>query len=146
MMDFPDFNKQFITISEIQNYIYNSWVKGFRHLAWLTRNNKTEFQRQNLPEIKDKQAISWAEKYKNQIYTSVGNSFMEIGVSYNQISIDENTFLKWLYGQDRNMHYSYGNFNLHVATSLIALDDIGFDMGSQEFIDKSNNPYPSIEQ
>ena len=104
MMDCPDFNKQFITILEIQNYIYNSWVKGFRHLAWITRKNKAEFQRQNLPEITDKQAIHWAEKYKKQIYMSVANSFMEIGITNNQSSVEYDTFLKWLYYQDRNLH------------------------------------------
>ena len=135
MMDCPDFNKEFITISDIQNYIYNSWVKGFRHLAWITRNNKAEFQRQNLPEITDKQAIHWAEKYKKQIYMSVTNSFMEIGITNNQSSVEYNTFLKWLYCQDRNLHFSYGTFQLHVAVSLISLDDVGFDM---------NTSYPSI--
>ena len=135
MMDCPDFNKQFITILEIQNYIYNSWVKGFRHLAWITRNNKAEFQRQNLPEITDKQAIHWAEKYKKQIYMSVANSFMEIGITNNQSSVEYDTFLKWLYYQDRNLHFSYGTYQLHVATSLISLDDVGFDI---------NTSYPSI--
>ena len=135
MMDCPDFNKEFITISDIQNYIYNSWVKGFRHLAWITRNNKAEFQRQNLPEITDKQAIHWAEKYKKQIYMSVTNSFMEIGITNNQSSVEYNTFLKWLYCQDRNLHFSYGTYQLHVAVSLISLDDVGFDM---------NTSYPSI--
>jgi hypothetical protein len=135
MMDCPDFNKQFITILEIQNYIYNSWVKGFRHLAWITRNNKAEFQRQNLPEITDKQAIHWAEKYKKQIYMSVTNSFMEIGITNNQTSVEYITFLKWLYCQDRNLHFSYGTYQLHVAISLKPLDDVGFDM---------NTSYPSI--
>jgi hypothetical protein len=135
MMDYPDFNKQFITILEIQNYIYNSWVKGFRHLAWITRKNKAEFQRQNLPEITDKQAIHWAEKYKKQIYMSVANSFTEIGVSNNQSSLEFNTFLGWLYCQDRNLHFSYGTYQLHIAVSLMSLDDVGFDM---------NTSYPSI--
>jgi hypothetical protein len=135
MMDYPDFNKQFITISEIQNYIYNSWVKGFRHLAWITRNNKAEFQRQNLPEITDKQAIHWAEKYKKQIYMSVTNSFMEIGITNNQTSVEYIKFLKWLYCQDRNLHFSYCTYQLHVAISLIPLDDVGIDM---------NTNYPSI--
>jgi hypothetical protein len=53
------------------------------------------------------------------------NDFRENGIDINK-PIDYNTFQKWIY-KDHNLYLTYADKSIVIATSLICLDDIGYN-------------------
>ncbi len=67
----------------------------------------------------------WANKFENHIRIYLSNDFRECGVDISR-PIDFDLFRKWIY-RDHNLKLTYTIKNVVIATSLISLDDLGFD-------------------
>jgi hypothetical protein len=67
----------------------------------------------------------WASKFENHIRIYLTNDFRECGLDINR-PLDFDTFKKWL-SRDHSLKLSFAWKNVTIATSLIVLDEIGFD-------------------
>ena len=133
MMNTNDKNRNYLDISEIKEFFFRSFIYGFKHLLYQVNKEKNEFQKKNLPVVTIGQIELWSERFQMQIYSYIDNDLRENGIDpYGRMDFE--TFKKWII-KDHTIHLNYGGKNCDIATSLVKLDDIGFD---------ESNPYAKI--
>ena len=125
MMSLPDKSRDYIEISEIKDFFFNSYVEAYRHLAYLVKKNADEYKRNNLPVATPKQMGKWARKYEKEIKEYVDRDIKNFfGNVTNSINFEQ--FKRWI-SQDHTIYVKYGDKNISIATSLIRLDDIRYE-------------------
>ena len=125
MMSLPDKSRDYIEISEIKDFFFNSYVEAYRHLAYLVKKNADEYKRNNLPVATPKQMGKWARKYEKEIKEYVDRDIKNFfGNVTNSINFEQ--FKRWI-SQDHTIYVKYGDKNISIATSLIRLDDIKYE-------------------
>ena len=125
MMSLPDKSRDYIEISEIKDFFFNSYVEAYRHLAYLVKKNADEYKRNNLPVATPKQMGKWARKYEKEIKEYVDRDIKNFfGNLTNSINFEQ--FKRWI-SQDHTIYVKYGDKNISIATSLIRLDDIRYE-------------------
>ena len=125
MMSLPDKSRDYIEISEIQNFFYNSYIEAYRHLGHQIKKEASEYQRQNLPVASVKQLGKWAQKYEKEIKQYIENDLKQFFPNINN-SINFEQFKRWI-SQDHTIYLQYGFKRISIATSLIRLDDITYE-------------------
>ena len=125
MMSLPDKSRDYIEISEIKDFFFNSYVEAYRHLAYLVKKNADEYKRNNLPVATPKQMGKWARKYEKEIKEYVDRDIKNFfGNVTNSINFEQ--FKRWI-SQDHTIYVQYGDKNISIAASLIRLDDIRYE-------------------
>ena len=128
MMSLPDKSRDYIEISEIKDFFFNSYVEAYRHLGYLIKKEESNYKRDGLPVPTVKQMGKWARKYEKEVKDYIDKDlkafFPDITTS---ISFEQ--FKMWI-SQDHNIYVQYGNKNVTFATSLIRLDDINYEEDS----------------
>ena len=140
MMNIPDINKNYIEIIDIKNFIYNSYVEGFKLLGDLVELKEQELTRNNLPVANSNQLGFWAENYKSTIYNALDDDLNRFNYKTKN-ELDYNNFTNWI-GMDHTIYLQYDCIKLNVATSLIVLDKIRFgdlDLKKNVLDNESNN-------
>ena len=133
MMNTNDKNRNYLDISEIKEFFFRSFIYGFKHLLYQVNKEKNEFQKKNLPVVTIGQIELWSERFELQIHSYIDKDLRENGIDpYGRMDFE--TFKKWII-KDHTIHLNYGGKNCDIATSLVKLDDIGFD---------ESNPYANI--
>ena len=133
MMNTNDKNRNYLDISEIKEFFFRSFIYGFKHLLYQVNKEKNEFQKKNLPVVTIGQIELWSERFELQIHSYIDKDLRENGIDpYGRMDFE--TFKKWII-KDHTIHLNYGGKNCDIATSLVKLDDIGFD---------ESNPYAKI--
>jgi hypothetical protein len=133
MMNTNDKNRNYLDISEIKEFFFRSFIYGFKHLLYQVNKEKNEFQKKNLPVVTIGQIELWSERFELQIHSYIDKDLRENGIDpYGRMDFE--TFKKWII-KDHTIHLNYGGKNSDIATSLVKLDDIGFD---------ESNPYAKI--
>ena len=133
MMNTNDKNRNYLDISEIKEFFVRSFIYGFKHLLYQVNKEKNEFQKKNLPVVTIGQIELWSERFELQIHSYIDKDLRENGIDpYGRMDFE--TFKKWII-KDHTIHLNYGGKNCDIATSLVKLDDIGFD---------ESNPYAKI--
>ena len=125
MMSLPDKSRDYIEISEIKDFFFNSYVEAYRHLAYLVKKNADEYKRNNLPVATPKQMGKWARKYEKEIKEYVDRDIKNFFGNVTS-SINFEQFKRWI-SQDHTIYVKYGDKNISIATSLIRLDDIRYE-------------------
>ena len=138
MMSLPDKSRDYIEISEIQNFFFNSYVEAYRHLAYQVKKEANEFKKNNLPVATVKQLGKWAQKFEKEIKQYIENDIKQFIPNVTN-SINFEQFKRWI-SNDHNIYVKYGHKTATIATSLIRLDDITYE---ESPIDNIKN-YPSI--
>ena len=134
MMSLPDKSRDYIEISEIKEFFFNSYVEAYRHLGHLVQKDAAEYRRNNLPVATVKQLGKWARKYEKEIKDYIEKD-LKAFFSNITTSISFEQFKRWI-SQDHNIYVSYGPKNITIATSLLRLDDIGYE---EDFSNKLMN-------
>ena len=138
MMSLPDKSRDYIEISEIQNFFFNSYVEAYRHLAYQVKKEANEFKKNQLPVATVKQLGKWAQKFEKEIKQYIENDIKQfIPNATNSINFEQ--FKRWI-SNDHNIYVKYGHKTATIATSLIRLDDITYE---ESPINNIKN-YPSI--
>ena len=138
MMSLPDKSRDYIEISEIKEFFFNSYVEAYRHLGFLVQKEAAEYRRNNLPVATVKQLGKWARKYEKEVKDYIENDLRAFFPNITT-SINFEQFKRWI-SQDHTIYVSYGNKNISIATSLIRLDDIKYE----ESINNKLLNYPSM--
>jgi hypothetical protein len=92
----------------------------------------------------------WASKFQNHIIIYITNDFRECGLDPNR-PMDYETFKKWIY-RDHNLRLTYTIKSVVIATSLIGLDEVGFDesvnVGSTSYVSPNTGTfsYPTFNR
>ena len=138
MMSLPDKSRDYIEISEIQNFFFNSYVEAYRHLAYQVKKEANEFKKNQLPVATVKQLGKWAQKFEKEIKQYIENDIKQFIPNVTN-SINFEQFKRWI-SNDHNIYVKYGHKTATIATSLIRLDDITYE---ESPINNIKN-YPSI--
>ena len=125
MMTLPDKQRDYIEIREIQDFFFNSYVEGYKHLGWQIKKNPQEFKAQGFPVPTIKQLGDWAAKFENKIKSEIENDIRSLDNGINN-SITLEQFKRWIY-KDHVIYIQYGKKNIMIATSLVKLDGIQYD-------------------
>ena len=138
MMSLPDKSRDYIEISEIKDFFFNSYVEAYRHLGHLIQKEASEYRRNNLPVATVKQLGKWAKKFEKEVKDYIDKDLKAFFPNITT-SINFEQFKRWI-SQDHNIYVSYGNKNITIATSLLRLDDIRYE---EDTSNKLMN-YPSM--
>ena len=138
MMSLPDKSRDYIEISEIQNFFFNSYVEAYRHLAYQVKKEANEFKKNQLPVATVKQLGKWAQKFEKEIKQYIENDIKQFIPNVTN-SINFEQFKRWI-SNDHNIYVKYGHKTATIATSLIRLDDITYEESPINNI----KDYPSI--
>ena len=138
MMSLPDKSRDYIEISEIKDFFFNSYVQAYRHLGYLIQKEASEYRRNNLPVATVKQLGKWAKKFEKEVKDYIDKDLKAFFPNITT-SINFEQFKRWI-SQDHNIYVSYGNKNITIATSLLRLDDIRYE---EDTSNKLMN-YPSM--
>jgi hypothetical protein len=125
MMKRIDYNRNYLEVSEIKEFFYQSFIQAYKHLGWKLRKMKKDFNSKNIYVPTIKQLELYAEKYEQKIKNEIEKDLMESGIN-TAFNIDQETFRKWIY-KDHSINIKFANLEVNIATSLIKLDEIGFD-------------------
>ena len=125
MMNIPDINKNYVDISDIKTYFFNSYIEGFILLGDLVDSKKEELTRENLPVSNSNQLGQWAKNYESIINNQLDEDLQKFKNNLRD-DLDYNNFSNWI-GIDHNIYLKYDFISLTVATSLTALDKVKFD-------------------
>ena len=125
MMSLPDKSRDYIEISEIQNFFFNSYVEAYRHLAYQVKKEANEFKKNQLPVATVKQLGKWAQKFEKEIKTAIDKDLKTFDNSITNVVTFEQ-FYRWI-SYDHTIYIQYGSKNIMIATSLIRLDDIHYE-------------------
>ena len=128
MMSLPDKSRDYIEISEIKEFFFNSYVEAYRHLGYLVQKEAAEYRRNNLPVPTVKQLGKWARKFEKEVKEYIEKDLKNFLPNITT-SISFEQFKRWI-SQDHNIYVSYGNKNITIATSLLRLDDIRYEEDS----------------
>ena len=125
MMTLPDKSRDYIEINEIKDFFYQSYIEGFKHLAWQIKKNPNELKRNNLPVPTIQQMGKWAQKFEKEIRNAIDKDLRDFDPNIGS-SITFEQFLRWI-SIDHTLYLQYGGKNTMIATSLLRLDDINYD-------------------
>jgi Ca2+-binding EF-hand superfamily protein len=125
MMTLPDKSRDYIEINEIKDFFYQSYIEGFKHLAWQIKKNPNELKRNNLPIPTIQQMGKWAQKFEKEIRNAIDKDLRDFDPNIGS-SITFEQFLRWI-SIDHTLYLQYGGKNTMIATSLLRLDDINYD-------------------
>ena len=128
MMSLPDKSRDYIEISEIKDFFFNSYVEAYRHLGHLVKKEEASYKRDGLPVPTVKQMGKWARKYEKEVKDYIDKDLKAFFPNITT-SITFEQFKRWI-SQDHNIYVQYGNKNITIATSLIRLDDIKYEEDS----------------
>ena len=127
-MNTNDKNRNYIEVNEIKDFFIQSFIYGFKHILWQVQKERNNFQNKGLPIVNMNQIELWSERFKAQIQSYIDNDLRENGIEpYSKMDFE--TFKTWIY-KDHVIHLNYGGKTCDIATSLIQLDEIGFDENS----------------
>ena len=150
MMSMPDKNRNYIEVREIKDFFFKSWVYGYKHLGWQINRVKAEFLSQTGFCPTTQQLGEWAARYEKQIKFAIDNDLKESGVDVLG-QVDFITFKNWL-KKDHTLYLQIGPKYIAIATSLVKLDDVGFedkiDLGpifGPGNVNKNTNNYQFME-
>lgn len=156
MMSVGDINQDFISIEEIKDYFYNSWVFGCKHMAYQINLNKAEYQSKSITVPSVRQFAQWASRFENSVKKAIEEDLVECGININQ-AIPLKEFSRWIC-RDHSIILRFEKRGFIIATTLNYLDEVGYDpgftantvnsqiMGNQPMVNdlNKNNPYPSF--
>lgn len=125
MMNIPDNNRNYLQIYEIKNFMFNSYIEGFKILGNMINLNKEELLKNNFPLANVNQLVNWAKSCETKFYNELDNDIKLLNNNL-QNELDYGSFMKWI-SVDHNLYLQYGFIYLPIATSLIVLDKIKFD-------------------
>ena len=146
MMSNPDSNRNYIEIFEIKNFIFNSYIEGFKLLADLIKLNKEELISKNLPIVNSNQLGYWAKNCELNIYKGIDADLKMLNNNLKNI-LDYNNFSKWI-NVDHCLYLQYGFIYLPISTSLIILDSVKFEdleLKKNVLTNKANNNKDEIK-
>jgi hypothetical protein len=125
MMSLPDKSRDYIEVSEIQEFFFNSYVEAFRHLGHLVKRDANEFKRNNYPVATVKQLGKWARKYEKEVKDYIDKDLKAFfpGMG-NRINFEQ--FKHWI-ENDHNIVVQYANIKVTIATSLTKLDCVRYE-------------------
>ncbi len=125
MMTTTDKNRDYIEVKEIKDFFYKSFIYGYKHLIWQVQKCKNEFTKKNLPIVTQQQIELWAERFEFQIKSYIDNDLRNNGIDPYKI-MDFDTFKNWI-SKDHSLYLQYGNKTCVIATSLVKIEEIGFN-------------------
>ena len=125
MMSLPDKSRDYIEISEIKDFFFNSYVEAYRHLGFLVQKEGVEYKRNNLPVATVKQLGKWARKFEKEVKDYIEKDLRAFFPNITN-SINFEQFKRWI-SLDHTIYVQYWNKNISIATSLIRLDDINYE-------------------
>lgn len=124
-MSIPNKTRKYIDLDDIKKFFYESFVEGYKHLAWQINQNKEEFKNKNLPIVSISQLEAWARGFEKKIK----NGFEKDLKMFDPNIVDNISFeqyVKWLH-KDQNLYIGYGPKKLIIATSLIDFDNVQYE-------------------
>ena len=126
LMQNPDKVKKIIELDELKEYFYESFVQGYRHLAYIIEQKKEKFQNLNLPVVSINVIEAWARGFEKKIKNGFEKDLKMFDNNIND-KINFEQFCNWIY-YDQNLYIKYGFEELMIATSLVVFDNVVFEV------------------
>ena len=125
MMTFPNGAKKSIDLNELKEFFYESFVQGYKHMAYKINQKPEEFKVYGFPVVSINQMEAWARQFEKKIKNGFEKDLKLFNPSItDNISFDN--YKKWIYN-DQTLFIKYGFKTINIATSLIIFDDVIFD-------------------
>lgn len=124
MMRVPNKARKSVEVSELQEFFYESFVQGYKHLAWVINEKPDEFKIYGFPVVSVSNMEAWAREFEKKIKHGFEKDLKMFDSSIgDNISFEQ--YKKWIL-QNQTLYIKYGFKKLIAATSLIDFDNIEF--------------------
>ena len=124
MMSCPNKAKRTISVDEIKNFFYESFVEGYKHMAWKINQKPDEFKIYGFPVASINQMEAWAREFEKKIKVGFEKDLKKFDPSIkDKVSFEQ--YQKWI-NEDQTLYIKYGFKNFQIATSLIIFDNVIF--------------------
>ena len=125
MMKCPNKARNNVDLDELKTFFYESFVQGYKHLAWQINQKPDEFKNYGLPVASISQMEAWAREFEKKIKIGFDKDLkmLDPNISDN-ISFEQ--YKKWIHN-DQTLYIKYGFKTLMIATSLIIFDNVTFE-------------------
>ena len=121
LMKTPNKAKKIVSLDELKEYFYESFVEGYKHLGWVIDQKKEKFKNVNLPVVSATGLETWARGFEKKIKNGFEKDLKMFDKNISE-NINFELFSKWIY-YDQNLYIKYGFEELMIATSLTVLDN-----------------------
>ena len=130
MMKLPNKTKRNVDIDEVKDFFYESFISGYKHLAYQINQNKEEFKNNDMPVVTINQIEAWAREFEKKIKNGFEKDLKMLDSNITD-SVSFEQYVKWL-SNDQTLYIKYGFKKLMIATSLIIFDEVGFEDNMKE--------------
>ena len=124
MMTVPNKARKKVGLDELKNFFYESFVQGYKHIAWVINQKPDEFKIYGFPVMSVSNMEAWAREFEKKIRNGFEKDLKMFDSSIND-NISFEQYKKWIY-KDQTLYIKYGFKTLFVATSLIGFDEFAF--------------------
>ena len=121
LMKTPNKAKKIVSLDELKEYFYESFVEGYKHLGWVIDQKKEKFKNVNLPVVSATGLETWARGFEKKIKNGFEKDLKMLDKNISE-NINFELFSKWIY-YDQNLYIKYGFEELMIATSVTVLDN-----------------------
>ena len=125
MMRYPNRAKKSIDLDELKEFFYESFVQGYKHMAWKINQKPDEFKIYGFPVVSINQIEAWAREFEKKIKNGFEKDLKRFNPSITD-SVSFDNFKKWIYN-DQTLFIKYGFKSIQIATSLVIFDDVSFE-------------------
>jgi hypothetical protein len=125
MMKCPNKARNNVDLDELKTFFYESFVQGYKHLAWQINQKPDEFRNYGLPVASISQMEAWAREFEKKIKIGFDKDLKMFDPNIND-NISFEQYKKWIHN-DQTLYIKYGFKTLMIATSLIIFDNVTFE-------------------
>lgn len=124
MMTYPKQVRKSIDLDELKKFFYESFVQGYKHMAWKINEKPDELKLYGFPVPSIKQIEAWAREFERKIKNGFEKDLKMFDSNINE-TVTFEQYRKWL-DNDQTLYIKYGFKTFMIATSLIIFDDVQF--------------------
>ena len=124
MMTYPNKVRKSVDLDELKNFFYESFVQGYKHMAWKINEKPDELKLYGFPIASISQMEAWAREFEKRIKNGFEKDLKMFDSTINEI-ISFDQYRKWIYN-DQTLYIKYGFKSFMIATSLIIFDNVEF--------------------
>ena len=124
MMSYPNKVRKTIDLDELKNFFYESFVQGYKHMAYKINEKPDELKMYGLPIASVSQIEAWAREFEKRIKNGFEKDLKMFDSTINE-SISFDQYRKWIFN-DQTLYIKYGHKEFKIATSLIIFDVVEY--------------------
>lgn len=125
MMKCPNKTRKNVDVDELKNFFYESFVQGYKHLAWQINQNPEKFKNSGFPVVSISQMEAWAREFEKKIKIGFEKDLKMFDPNIKD-TLSFEQYKNWI-NNDQILYIKYGFKTLMIATSLVTFENVVYN-------------------